>query len=232
MFIVIEGIDACGKTTQVGLLLEQLGANYLKFPDPESPTGKLIYSHLEEKWHARPLDAEWEGKGPEINALMFQCLHFANRLERAEQICNLRAQGEDIVTDRYLASAVAYGAADGLDMNYLIETQAFLPQPDLNILLNIDLKESQERRPDRRDRYEKEAGFLERVVDSYRKLWSLMSEDKDDSYRWVVVDGNRSVVEVQADVITAVKAWQAYNQTGSGRWRSDVPNLSNSPKAG
>lgn len=211
MFIAIEGIDACGKTTQVGLLLERLGANYLKFPDPESPTGKLIYGHLEEKWHARPLDAAWEEKGPEINALMFQCLHFANRLERAEQICNLRAQGEDIVTDRYLASAIAYGSADGLDMEYLIDAQAYLPQPDLNILLDIDLKSSQDRRPERRDRYEKETGFLDRVVDSYRKLWSLMSEDKDDSYRWVVVDGSRCVVEVQAEVIAAVKQWRAKN---------------------
>jgi dTMP kinase len=202
-FIVIEGIDGCGKSTQAKLLTEHLQARYMKFPNADSPTGKLIYQHLEEKWHARPLDASLAGKGDEINALMFQCLQFTNRLEMAQEIAQtLHTLKQDIVSDRYMASAIVYGGADGLDVGYLINTQQWLPQPDLNILIDIPIRASVSRRPERRDRYEDNLDFLRGVMGRYLSLWARMMGSEGD--RWAIVNGDRSVEEVHRDIVETV----------------------------
>jgi len=204
MFTVVEGVDGCGKSTQADMLAKHLGAHYMKFPDSSSRTGKIIYQHLEKKWHARPLDASLENDGSAMNALVFQCLQFANRLERAEEIQRTRVLPGGVVSDRYLASAITYGAADGIPMEYLISTQKTLPQPDLNILIDIPIEESVKRRPERRDRYEEDSSFLESVMANYNYLWSrMMKEEPGD---WAIINGNRPKEEVHRDIVEAVMA--------------------------
>ena len=202
-FIAIEGIDACGKSTQIKLLAKSLNASTYRFPNDDSPTGKLIRAHLHKEWGARSRDG---AHLPQEDALMFQCLHFVNRLEMAMEI--MQAQHtlkKDIVSDRYVASAIVYGGADGLDVDYLIATQRWLPQPDLNILLDIPLERSLERRPEREDRYEENKDFLKDVMARYIRLWAHMIESNPGG--WVIINGDRPTEEVHKDIVETVTAY-------------------------
>ena len=62
-----------------------------------------------------------------------QLLYIANRYEWKPAIERGLAAGHIVICDRYLASSVAYGEAQGLDAGWLIEIQRFLPQPDLTV---------------------------------------------------------------------------------------------------
>ncbi len=170
MFIVVEGPDGCGKSYHANLLKERLKAKFFKFPNKESPTGKLIYEHLESKWFVA-FDGPPNEEHPR-EALVFQALQSANRMESSSEIIKADLTG-NVVLDRYWPSGFAYGKADGLDGQYLINLHTLLPAPDLCILLDIDIKESIDRRPERRDRYERNMPFMEKVMQNYRELWAM-----------------------------------------------------------
>ena len=96
------------------------------------------------------------------------------------------------VADRYNASAYAYGDAFGVDLDWLVRAHRHLPQPDLNIFLDIPVEESFRRRPDRRDNYERDADMLEKVRQSYLKVFNLLGSsyividaigDQDDVFK-------------------------------------------------
>ena len=99
-----------------------------------------------------------------------QLLYVANRYERRAEIAALaRATDVVLVCDRYLASSIAYGEAQGLDPAWLRDIQRFLPKPDLTILLDIAPETAVQRKAAGRDRYERDLALLSRVRDSYRR---------------------------------------------------------------
>lgn len=216
MIICLEGIDGSGKSTQAARLVKALpgitgsaGAQLFKFPNKDTLTGKLIYEHLEGKWAATledygltPLDT---AKEDAVNALVFQTLQLANRMEVATKLLEAAAQG-DVVIDRYWASGFAYGRADGLDGDYLIQLHEWLPQPDLWILIDCDEATSEQRRPERRDRYEKQRGHLDKAGGFYRELWR---EKKHRAHvRWIDIDGKQPLDRVSQQVDEAISRYQ------------------------
>src|SRR5471032_527442 len=105
MLIAIEGLDQSGKETQARHLrarLEQDGrkAHALSFPDYNTPIGEEI---------AKALKNEREF-GPDV----MQLLYVANRFEYKPRMDLYLKGGDFIVCDRYRASSVAYGEAQGL----------------------------------------------------------------------------------------------------------------------
>lgn len=207
MFVCLEGIDASGKATHSRRLAERLKAKLFSFPDYNTPMGHLIKGHLLRYWRAEPADTVPANAKPEavdiLNAKVFQALQLANRMEHAQEINDLVSTGHNVVTDRYWPSGFVYGAADGLDGQYIMETQRFLPQPDLFILMDIDPEDSILRRPERRDRYETQAGLMEQVAGLYRELWQVSAPLHALGKRWVVVDARGTQEE------TAAKVWEA-----------------------
>ena len=101
-----------------------------------------------------------------------------------------------LVCDRYLASSIAYGEAQGLDARWLADIQRFLPRPDLTILLDIAPETAVRRKAVGRDRYERDLQLLSRVRDSYRR----QAEGPD----WLRLDGERPRDEVSAEVLSAI----------------------------
>jgi dTMP kinase len=208
MFIAIEGIDTCGKGTQTKLLADRLEAKRFKFPDGETPIGKYIYDHLFERWYAGVVDENHDNINQmHLDAMVFQCMQLANRLEHAMKIAQtLHTLGKPVVADRYIASGLVYGGADGLDVDYLKKVHEWLPQPDLNILLEISPEVAIERmkvRGDKLDRYEN-IKFLEEVSKRYRQLWMGMKLSEGER-KWVILDGSKGIPEVQADIVAAAR---------------------------
>lgn len=219
MFICFEGVDASGKATQSKLLAETMSAKLFSFPDYSTPMGHLILGHLKRYWRAESVDRSgiwcrllhWLRRyrlpvsmdTANLNALMFQALQLANRMEHAMAIEHAMAVS-NVVTDRYWPSGWVYGGADGLDTNYLLSIHEHLPQPDLFLLLDISPELSAKRRPERRDRYEAQAGLMEEVSHRYRGLWANMIREQGRRH-WVVIDADASVFEVHDRVMAAVK---------------------------
>lgn len=190
LFVALEGIDACGKGTQAERLRAKLKGTLFSFPDYRTPIGGLIDGHLKRRWRTEGLDHAKE-------ALVFQALQSANRLERATDLATELAEGRPVVADRYTMSGVVYGAADGRGRAYLEDLHRYLPQPDVWILLDIDPEVSAERRPERRDRYESDPEFMRRVCLLYRQVWVANG--------WAIVDARGSVADVAGQIWDVVK---------------------------
>src|ERR1700733_3878295 len=128
LIIAFEGLDQSGKQTQAELLRDRLKqdghkSRLVSFPDYGTSIGEEI---------ARALQGERE-YGPEV----MQLLYIANRYERTGDLRRWLDGGLILVCDRYTASSVAYGEAQGLDSAWLTEIQKFLPPPSLTIVLDI-----------------------------------------------------------------------------------------------
>jgi len=187
--IAFEGLDQSGKQTQAELLrdgLKQDGhkARLVSFPDYATSIGEEI---------ARALQGERE-YGPDV----MQLLYVANRYERKDNLLRWLDGGLILVCDRYTASSVAYGEAQGLDATWLVDVQKFLPTAAMTILLDISPETAVQRKAVDRDRYERDLAMLGRVRDSYKR--------QAEQGGWVVLNGERPKDQIAQDVLNAVSA--------------------------
>jgi len=188
--IAFEGLDQSGKQTQAELLRDRLKqeghkARLVSFPDYATSIGEEL---------ARALQGERD-YGPDV----MQLLYVANRYERKPDLLRWLEGGLVLVCDRYVASSVAYGEAQGLDAAWLGEIQRFLPPASLTIVLDIAPETALERKALDRDRYERDLLLQTRVRQSY-----LEQAAGHSSQDWVVIDGERARDEVATDVLNAV----------------------------
>jgi dTMP kinase len=185
--IAFEGLDQSGKQTQAESLRDYLTAQgdrcrLISFPDYSTAIGAEI---------SRALHGERD-----YAADALQLLYVANRYEKRAEMERDIAGGVVLLCDRYLASSVAYGEAQGLDPRWLIDIQRFLPAPALTILLDIAPETAAGRKTTGRDRYERDLALLTHVRTSY------LQQSKDP--RWVQINGERTKADVAADVRQAV----------------------------
>lgn len=185
--VVFEGLDQSGKQTQAESLRDWLVSigrtvRLLSFPTYETPLGAEI---------GRALHGERE-YGPDV----MQLLYVANRFEWKAEIERELMAGTVLVCDRYLASSIAYGEAQGLDPRWLEDIQTPLPQPDLTVLLDIAPSESLARKRVGRDKYERDLDLLSRVRTSYVR----QARERG----WTILDAARARGLVADDVRAAV----------------------------
>lgn len=183
MIVAFEGLDQSGKETQARHLrarIEQDGrkVHSLSFPDYETPIGREI---------AKALAGEREF-GPDV----MQLLYVANRCEFRPKIEMWLNAGGIIVCDRYRASSIAYGEAQGLDPAWLEDIQRYLPKPTVTVLLDIAPETAVQRKSTGRDKYERDLQLLGRVRASYRR----QAEASD----WVLIDGEMGKDDVRAAI--------------------------------
>jgi dTMP kinase len=188
VLIAFEGLDQSGKQTQAEAVRDYVrsrgrACRLLSFPDYTTAIGSEISKALH---GARDYTAD-----------VMQLMYIANRYERKVEMIQSLDAGEVVVCDRYLASSVAYGEAQGLDPRWLCDMQRYLPQPDLTILLDIAPEAAVQRKAAGRDRYERDLALLSRVRESYGR--------QAEQHGWLRLDGERPRAQVSADVLTAVE---------------------------
>jgi dTMP kinase len=189
LLVAFEGLDQSGKQTQAELLRDRLISNgrlvrVLSFPDYQTVIGAEI---------GRALRGERD-----YSADVMQLLYVANRYEFKGEILRAREGGTIVVCDRYLASSIAYGEAQGLEAEWLTDIQKYLPQPDVTFLLDIAPEVSARRKTADRDKYERDLSMLGRVRDSYVRQ-AVQSG-------WVRLDASRDKTEIASDVFTSVRS--------------------------
>jgi dTMP kinase len=163
--LVLEGIDGCGKSTQIPLLAESLraaGHDVLVTREPtEGPLGRRI----------RAMAAADEPVAPEQELAWF----VQDRREHVRDVLEpALAAGRLVVSDRYYLSTVAYQGARGLDWRDILEeSEREFPAPDLALVLEVDpavgLARVQGRGQHLDPRFE-EADYLGRVAAIFRQL--------------------------------------------------------------
>jgi dTMP kinase len=187
LLVAFEGLDQSGKQTQAELLRDRLTSNgrlvrLLSFPDYQTVIGAEI---------GRALRGERD-----YTADVMQLLYVANRYEFKGEILRTKDSGTIVVCDRYLASSIAYGEAQGLEAEWLTDIQKYLPQPDITFLLDIAPEVSARRKTIDRDKYERDLSMLGRVRDSYLRQAAQSG--------WVRLDASRDKTEIASDVLTSV----------------------------
>ena len=188
--IAFEGLDQSGKQTQAERLLEAFRAaghrsEFLTFPAYETAIGAEI---------ERALHGERD-----YAADTLQLLYIANRFEFRPRIESWLDAGTMVVCDRYLASSIAYGEAQGVDGAWLTAIQRLLPQPSLTILLDIPPDASLNRKQVARDRFERDVPMLGRVRESYLQQAARSTD-------WIRLEGHQDKDAVSAAVTSAVRS--------------------------
>ncbi|CZS89476.1 hypothetical protein WAI453_002689 [Rhynchosporium graminicola] len=181
-FILIEGLDRTGKTTQVKRLSDRLHASghnvkTISFPDRTSPIGKMIDGYLQ--------------SSIDMDDHAIHLLFSANRWEKAKWIESTLLSGYTIVCDRYHYSGMVYSAAKNnpaLPLSWAITPDVGLPKPDVVIFLALNPEEAEKRGGYGVEKYEKLE--MQRRV---RELFLSLLKAGDDEREIRVVDAREPV---------------------------------------
>jgi dTMP kinase len=199
-FITFEGIDGCGKSTQLRLLAGELRVRGMRVVATREPGG----TPLGQKLRAALLDVQ-EQVDPLAELLVFA----ADRAQHVRKHLLPALEGNEIVlSDRYADATVAYqGAGRGFDsklIQEIVELATDGLKPDLTLLFDLSVDESAVRtrrrvaskRTDRLDSEDRE--FHLRVRDAYLEI----AKAEPDRFR--VIDARGSVSETHRMVMDIV----------------------------
>jgi dTMP kinase len=209
-FVTFEGLDGCGKSTQMAKLAEALRTQDLKVLVTREPGG----TQTGEKIREVLLDSATSGLSP----LAELALMFASRAQHIQEVIQpAREEGCIVLCDRFTDSTEAYqGGGRQLGSKPVLELHRILCgdlQPDLTILMDSDVEASvarARRRNERKsaggagkfdeNRFEKESEiFFQRVRNSYLKI------AKRETRRVVLVDARGTPAETHQQIIQIVE---------------------------
>jgi len=190
-FIVFEGLDGAGTTTQSKLLAERLQKQgrtvYLAHQPSDGPVGQLIRQILA----GRAATTQADGKLGMVDERVMALLFAGDRLDHlGSQIEPRLARGEDVILDRYTLSSLAYQGAS-VSHEYIQAANRFARRPDLTLFLYVPAAIALDRvraRGTKLERYET-ASQLQAIEREYNRLVGTLASV-------VSIDGTRPIPDV------------------------------------
>ena len=186
-FVVLEGCDRAGKSTQVARVAERLAVKTKvvawRFPDRTTPVGAMIDKYLKSE--------------ADLDDAAVHLLFAANRHEKKAELQKLLASGTTVVADRYAYSGVAFTMAKnvpGLNREWCKAPDAGLPRPDATIFLHLDTEAAAKRGGFGEERYE--------TTDMQRNVAKAFTSLQDAS--WTVLDAGQPLDDVTDAIMDAV----------------------------
>jgi dTMP kinase len=186
VFICLEGLDGCGKTTQARLLVKRLrscDAVYTAEPS-RGRIGQFI------KKHCLHIDKRSSGV---VEALLFA----ADRFDHVENtVLPALKKGQIVVSDRYVYSSLAYQGATGLDLEWIEKINAHAVRPDMAIFIDVE--------PERVVQRLKPKKSVMENLETQRKVRQVYMKyvKKGELVR---IDGNKSKSQVAEDLAAVVR---------------------------
>lgn len=185
-FILFEGVDRCGKSTQCKLLVQNLqskgiAAELWRYPDRTTAIGQMIDKYLQSQ--------------TEMDDASIHLLFSANRWEKRKLMLEKLISGVTLVIDRYGYSGTAFTASKnvpGLDLEWCKSTDAGLPAPDALIYLEMPIEETLKRDGFGGERYEK-TEFQKLVKENYERL--------SQGESWHYLDANKTIEKLQEEAL-------------------------------
>ena len=192
-FISFEGIDACGKSTQVKLLLKEMNTSSNKTILVREPGGSTISEEIR--------DILLNSKLNEMSDRTEALLMTGSRAQLTyEKIISNLDEGKNVIADRYSDSTLAYqGGGRGLDIEWLIKLNQFATynlSPDVTFLIDLHPEEAIKRKDVENDRIEKAGIDLQINV---RNTYLEIAKRFDD--RIVVLDGHNQVNIIHQKIV-------------------------------
>ncbi len=186
MFIVFEGLDGSGSTTQSRLLAQKFEKKGVpvflsKEPTDTSPIGKMIREVLQHKWTISP-----EG---------LQLLFTADRAEHIKNaIVPALKNNQIVISDRYAMSSIAYGGID-LDIKWLKELNRNFIQPDITFLFKLKPEKCIKRIIGRGSEFE-----LFEKTEKLEKIWENYEKISVDLKNIHIINAEKSIEEISEEI--------------------------------
>ena len=192
-FVSFEGIDACGKSTQVKLLLKKMNTSSNKTILVREPGGSTISEEIR--------DILLNSKLNEMSDRTEALLMTGSRAQLTyEKIMSNLDEGKNVIADRYSDSTLAYqGGGRGLDIEWLIKLNQFATynlSPDVTFLIDLHPEEAIKRKDIENDRIEK-VGIDFQI--NVRNAYLQIAKRFDD--RIVVLDGHNQVNIIHQKIV-------------------------------
>jgi len=198
LFIVLEGIDGAGTTTQAQRLVEWLGAQGREAVVTAEPTGGPVGRMIRQILQGGPVD-EATGETVAVDETTMGLLFAADRSCHLENIVlPAMAAGKVVVSDRHYLSSVAYQSV-GVEMGWVETLNSRFRRPDLTVMLDIAPEASLRRKQAQgqpAERYEK-VRTLEAVRANYLEA---IGHAIAAGERVEVIDGDGGIDAVQASI--------------------------------
>ena len=196
-FISFEGIDGCGKSTQVKKLKEYLNSKRIKSIIVREPGGSAISEKIRRILLSK--------SNTEMNFRTEALLMTASRAQLTKEVIlpNLDS-GIWVIADRYSDSTLAYqGGGRNMDIQWLTSLNSFATfdlNPDLTFFLDIPIEMVAQRKSELSDRFEEEGiAFLNKVQKAYETLLRLKQN------RMVCLNGTQDIEEIHDRIIKTIK---------------------------
>ncbi|MDD9880154.1 MAG: dTMP kinase [Candidatus Marinimicrobia bacterium] len=197
IFITFEGIDGCGKSTQVKMLVEALNKHQRKTILVREPGGTTISEEIRDILLHRHL--------ADICDRTEALLMTGSRAQLTYEIIlpNLN-QGKNVIADRYYDSTLAYqGGGRELDLDWLIKLNQFATydlEPNVTFFVDVLPEEAIRRKSKEPDRIERAGIELQmRVRNIYLDLANRFQD------RFVVLDGHESIENIHGDILSELR---------------------------
>ncbi len=195
LFITFEGVDGCGKTTQLKLLSEYLKNHGYEIVVTREPGAKGLGEKI------REILLHYDG---EVSSRAESFLFLADRAQHIDKIVNPAVEeGKIVLCDRHTDSTIAYqGYGRGVDINQLNMLNTIATdgkKPDLTFVFDIDVETSMSRVGAEMDRMESSGiEFFNKVRNGYLDI------AKNEPDRVKVIDANRTVTDISKEVVSII----------------------------
>lgn len=186
-FIVFEGLDGSGQSTQISLLEKYLKDKGVKFHTTSEPSGNLLGGLIR-----AILTKQWK-----LSNTGIQLLYAADRAHHLEsEVWPAMEKGNHVISSRYFFSTFAFGSLDN-DLAWLEKINEKFPKPDLVFFIRVSPEECIRRIESSRFRKEffEEEKKLKKVLAVYDKI------SKSKKYKnFYTINGERPVEEIFAEI--------------------------------
>ncbi|MBU8909817.1 MAG: dTMP kinase [Desulfobacterales bacterium] len=198
-FIVFEGIDGSGKSTQIKKISKRLKTFdykvYSTFEPTDGPIGSLIRQMLSGK----------VSTDQRTIASLFAADRTDHLMNKVSGIRHKVDQGEIVLCDRYYFSSYAYHA-QYIDMDWVIHANSLnaeILRPDVTIFIDVDPKVCFERIKSSRSSFEmyEKIDIMKKVRDNYFKAFDALN----DLEKIIIIDGNNTMEMVEDAILNEVK---------------------------
>ncbi|MCS3900472.1 dTMP kinase [Methanococcus voltae] len=193
-FIVFEGIDGSGKSTQAKMLADRINA-ILDYEPTNSEVGKLIRKGLSEGCFEK-----------ETLALLFA----GDRVEHCKELAK-KLEKNHIVCDRYVYSSIVYQNTQGIDIEYIYNINRYARVPDIVVLLDLNPELSMLRVNDRTGNNEifEKIEFQKIIREKYLQIFEdEKNKNKKSMFKppiYIKIDANKSILELHNEIYDLIK---------------------------
>lgn len=197
-FIVLEGIDGSGKSSQIGPLVKRLQNLGLPCRETREPTGGPVGSLIRQIFTGRVTADN------RVIAALYAADRIDHLVNEVDGLCAAIGQGITVVSDRYYFSSYAYHSVD-MDMDWVIQANsvsAGLLRPTLTVFLDVPVETALERI--RQNRVVEEIFDQEDRLRKTRELYFRAFERLKDVEQVAVVDGTGTQEQVAERIWGAV----------------------------